>query len=57
MLQGWAEFSQGVQFVDGLVLVSPLQVELNFLHQGDAVSLGDVQLLCFGDAILLVFIG
>lgn len=47
-------FSQGVQLVNGLVLVGPLQVQLDFLHQRDTVSLSDVQFFCFADAILLI---
>lgn len=48
-------FSQGVQLVHGLVLMGPLQVQLDFLHQRNTVSLSDVQLLCFADAILLIW--
>lgn len=48
-------FSQGVELVHGLVLMGPLQVQLDFLHQRNAVSLSDVQLLCFADAILLIW--
>lgn len=46
--------SQGVQFVDSLVFMGPLQVQLDLLHQGDTVSLSDVQFLRFTDAILLI---
>lgn len=48
-------FSQGVQLVDGLVLMSPLKVELDFPHQRNTVSLSNVQLLCFIDAVLLIY--
>lgn len=45
--------SQRVQLVDGLFLVGPLQVQVDLLHQRDAVRLSDVQLLRFIDAVLL----
>lgn len=51
----WLVFSQGVQLVNGLVLMGPLQVQLDFLHQRNTVSLSDVQFLCFADAILLIW--
>lgn len=46
-------FLQWVELVDSLVLVSPLQVQLDLLHQRDTVSLSDVQLLCSADAVFL----
>lgn len=37
--------SQGVQLVDGLVFVGPLQVHLDLPDQREAVGVGNVQLL------------
>lgn len=37
--------SQWVQLVNSLVFVGPLQVQLDFLHQGNTVSLSNVQFL------------
>lgn len=54
VLQWCSAFSQRVQLVDSLVLMGPLQVQLDFLHQGNTISLGDVQFLCSVDAILLM---
>lgn len=50
----WWWCSQWVQLVDRLVLVGPLQVQLDLLHQRDTVGLSDVQFLGFGDAVLLM---
>ena len=44
---------QWVQLVDGLILVGPLQVQLDLLHQGDAEGLRYVQLLRLAHTILL----
>lgn len=46
-------FLQGVQLVDSLVFMCPLQVQLDFLHQRNTVSLSDVQFFWLADAILL----
>lgn len=53
MLQWQLVFAQGMQLVNGLVLMSPLQVQLDFLHQRNTVRLSNVQFFCFGDAVLL----
>lgn len=45
--------SQRVQFVDGLVLVGPLQVELDLSDQWKTVGVGYVQFLHFINAIFL----
>lgn len=45
--------SQGVQLVDGLVLVGPLQVHLDLPDQRKAVRVRNVQLLHLADAVFL----
>lgn len=45
--------SQRVQFVDGLVLVGPLQVKLDLSDQRKTVGVGYVQFLHFINAIFL----
>lgn len=47
-------FSQGVELVHCLILMGPLQVQLDFFHQRNAVRLSDVQLLRLADAVLLM---
>ena len=42
-----------MKLVNSLILVGPLQIQLNLLHQGQAVGAGDVKLLWLGDAVLL----
>lgn len=42
-----------MQLVDSLILMCPLQVQLDFLNQGQAVGTSNVQLLQFTYPILL----
>lgn len=43
-----------MKFVDCVVVLSPLEVGTDLADKRGAVTLGNVEFLCLGDAILLV---
>lgn len=42
-----------MQFVDSLILMRPLEIQLDFLNQGQAVGTSDIQLLHFTYPVFL----